>query len=222
MRRPGRCRPNCHHAAGARACRPSAASLPRAAARADRGQRPLKLDAVTLGAAGWQGRDAETGAGGRERRRPGHRGAARCRAWRSAAARSPPAAHRGLDPERGDRRRRPALLRAPGLTSSRPGSRCSRPTSARASRCRAPAPSPSSSPSCSTPATSARRAQAARVVVCGGDGAHARQGPHPAALPRAAALGRRHLRRRGRGRATTSARAPASSSRAKPPGWPAC
>jgi len=93
---------------------------------------------------------------------------------------------------------------------------------ARASRCRAPAPSPSSSPSCSTPATSAtprascasgcmrRRwsARSARAASCSSTsrccpGATASAAPKPR-------------------RATTSARAPASSSRAKPPGWPAC
>ena len=44
-----------------------------------------------------------------------------------------------------------------------------------------------------------RRPQAARTAVRRGDGAHARQGAHPADVPGARAVGRRRLRRRARG-----------------------
>ena len=210
------CRPSCHPRRWRACCRPSR-PLP-GAARADRGSVAFQLD--DAGAGGWRVA-AEADAGGRERRRPWAPRRCAMSTWRSAAARSPRAGASRLDPERGDRRRRPALLRAPA-TSSRPGSRCSRPTSARASRCRAPAPSPSSSPSCSTPATSATpRASCASGCMRRRWSASLGKGRIPqlylALLPwgdgicGAEAAARHHL-----------GRAPASSSRAKPPGWPAC
>ena len=160
----------------------------RAAARADRRQRGVeaRCDARRRGLAG---HEAEADPRRRRRHRPGTEAlrdvdvAQRCRPQ--------PAGGRieGLDPECGDRRRRPALLRAPWLRARGLGHGVQgQPARGRAAAGRR-APSPSSSPSCSTPATNATpRASCASGCMRRRWSARS-AGPHPAALPRAAALG---------------------------------
>ena len=133
-------------------------------------------------------------------RGPRHRALADVQRRRApAAAPTSPASARRLAAARGDRRRRPALLTSTPATTS---ARCS-PRGRRNQRERRARPRGASTLTQQLAKLlyrrrrAQRRAQAARAALRGGDGAHARQGAHPAAVPRARALGRRRVRRRG-------------------------